>query len=499
VRRFRGTGEETLLQVDKILKKYLLPHALSTESTLDRAIRVVSGAAVVLLTLFLIAVLYTGAIRQLPIAGRLSSLEYRPLGEKLLIVAPHPDDEALPVAGLIQEALSEHRQVKVVVILSGESGRRVASEVLGKSNIGPVDYQLVGMRRLRESKRAMALLKLPPSDLIFLGYPDGALNSLWERNWDFGNPHRGFNGSCTSPYSVAYQRAAPYCGENVVRNLSEIIKKYRPSSIIYPNSGDYHHDHWAASAFMQYVLARTGYRAHEYTYIVHTRDFPWPEEYLPKATLDPPTNFDSSSTTWETQPLTLAEQQAKDAAISKYKIPSMVRETLLKSFARTNELLAITGVPRIKRPSTAPDPGAAKMPCIVDADPPGDSARYSPVNGGELESVSLCISGKTLWVGVGTVGKPSDGVTYRFHMRGLGGRSPVRADVVVRNGKASYARQALNSFVASPAPRAHMLVKRVWIEMPSSFLKGQKTMMLGIDSIVNNKPVDSAPWRSYAL
>ncbi len=41
-------------------------------------------------------------------------------GERLLVVAPHPDDETLGAGGLIQRVLENHGQVRVVLITAGD-------------------------------------------------------------------------------------------------------------------------------------------------------------------------------------------------------------------------------------------------------------------------------------------------------------------------------------------------------------------------------------------
>ena len=42
-----------------------------------------------------------------------------PIKERILIIAPHPDDEVLGCSGLIQRSLKEGKQVDVVILSGG--------------------------------------------------------------------------------------------------------------------------------------------------------------------------------------------------------------------------------------------------------------------------------------------------------------------------------------------------------------------------------------------
>lgn len=420
-------------------------------------------------------------------------------GGRLLIVAPHPDDEGIAAAGLIEQAHARYAQVKVVIIMSGDSGARVASMLLGRSDIRPSDYRAVGRARVDESREALGKLGVHPADIIFLGYPDGSLNSLWERDWDSDHLHLGLNGAYRSPYPFAFQPRVPYCGENVARNLATIIGVYQPTSIVYPDGADDHHDHWAASAFVQYAAALDGWNGKEYTYLVHKKGFPGVDARGPGGPLEPPVDLLTSRTNWDVVPLNRTQLRAKSAVVGTYKVPGIVKRSFLESFVRKNELLAIPWQQKVHRTAAGPDYAAPDMPFVLDADPLDDAVRPSAGSSGELGPVSAVISGKTLWVGVQTAGAPSDRLSYWFRMRALGGGDPVRADVEIRGGRARFRRLASNSFVPCGTGLVHMLGRRIWLEMPASFARGRSTLMLGIDSCAGGRRLDGTAWRRYAI
>lgn len=88
-----------------------------------------------------------------------SAIPYEPSrlrGERLLVLAPHPDDEVIACGGLISQHLAERRVVRVVIATDGgEAGDRESREA--------------------ESRRGLARLG-DGAELVFLGFPDRALS-----------------------------------------------------------------------------------------------------------------------------------------------------------------------------------------------------------------------------------------------------------------------------------------------------------------------------------
>ncbi|PKQ28671.1 MAG: hypothetical protein CVT63_01435 [Candidatus Anoxymicrobium japonicum] len=462
-------------------------------------IQAMLGTAIILLTLYMVVVQNLGNIKTPPVIKGLSQLRFSPIGERLLVIAPHPDDETLATGGLIQQALSEHRKVKVVIMTCGDGNAGIVRAYTKKNNVTPVDFRLVGKVRIRESKNALARLGLTEGDLTLLAYPDGGLNSLWDYNWDYDNLHRGLNGHDHAPYSFAYQKNAPYCGENVVKNLTSIINDYKPTGIVFPDTQDNHHDHWAANAFMQYVLTKTGYRANKYIYLVHKRDFPFPAGDEPSYPLDPPTAFARQMSDWESLRLSSDNERVKGEALAVYKIPALVKQRFIESFVRTNELVGKTVVRHVRRVNTPPKFDAPVMPYKTCIDPPSDRVRSSPGNSGDLDRVSFCISKNTAYAGVETAGNISDKIKYSFRMRIFGVSRVDQVDMEFTRGTVRCLRDTHNSLACGAGMRAHVLEKRIWIEFPSSIFNGKKALMYCVDSSMNRKLLDRVAWHTCQL
>ena len=87
-------------------------------------------------------------------------------GGGLVVVSPHPDDETLGCGGLIAEARSRNRQVKIVIVTDGTGSHRRS-----------VKYPPQRLRDLRQKESAAALghLDVPRQDIVFLDVGDGAV------------------------------------------------------------------------------------------------------------------------------------------------------------------------------------------------------------------------------------------------------------------------------------------------------------------------------------
>ena len=176
----------------------------------------------------------------------LPTTDVAPLGNRILIVSPHPDDEGLATAGLLQQAVKGHVDVRVVVVAAGETSARAVHSLSQTAPPSTEEFRKMGSARCQETRNALATLGVPANDVIFLTYADGSVNSMWDVNWDYSKLHTGCTGTDHSPYSFSYEKDAAYCGANLVKNLTSIVKDYKPTSIVYPDEYDQHHDHWGA-------------------------------------------------------------------------------------------------------------------------------------------------------------------------------------------------------------------------------------------------------------
>jgi LmbE family N-acetylglucosaminyl deacetylase len=128
------------------------------------------------------------------------SIPYEPAllrGERLLVLAPHPDDEVIGCGGLVALHLRERRAVRIVIATDGAEGGNAAL-------------------REEESRRGIAMLG--EAEVELLRFPDRAL------------------------------------GDDVRPRIREQLLAFRPDLILVPAPGEIHPDHAAlANAFIDTV------------------------------------------------------------------------------------------------------------------------------------------------------------------------------------------------------------------------------------------------------
>lgn len=158
--------------------------------------------------------------------------------KKILIVAPHQDDEALMCAGVIEHALTNGAEVKVCVVTNGDKkGRKI------------------GLVRIRETIKAMKYLGLSAKDLIFLGYGNTKKDSsaFMNRLYNAATDDTVIASNVgTQTYSVPeapeyhYQKYGAhgiYNRETFRQDLKSVIAEYHPDQIFVTSLYDSHPDH----------------------------------------------------------------------------------------------------------------------------------------------------------------------------------------------------------------------------------------------------------------
>ncbi|GEM90097.1 PIG-L deacetylase family protein [Oceanithermus desulfurans] len=272
-------------------------------------------------------------------------------GERVLVLAPHPDDEVLCCGGLLRRAQQAGAEVYIVWMTSGD-GFEMDELVLDHGRRPrPEGLRALGERRMQEARAAAAQLGVPQQNLFFLGYPDRGLRHLFLEN--FYVPYR-------SPYTrldaVAYpgtlNPGTPYTGEALERDLAAVFARVDPTRVYLPSPRDAHPDHQATSYFAQRVAGRSGRIGRLRYWIVHGGlEWPLPKGYHPGLALEPAPR--GRGLAWRRFPLTAAEVQTKHAATLAHKSQLDVLSRFMLAFVRTNELFS---------PTPFPEPGRYPVP-----------------------------------------------------------------------------------------------------------------------------------------
>lgn len=283
---------------------------------------------------------------------------------RLLVIAPHCDDEVLGSGGMIHDTIAAGGQVLVVLMTNGDGFTVATEEEFHRLFLTHEDYVNSGYTRQKETIQALQLLGLPEQQILFLGYPDRGLRAIWTDYWNKDQPYQSrFTGSDHSPYNNSYQQNAPYAGQAVLDNLEQIILAFQPNVIVAPHPADEHPDHaatWAfvAASFAELTSAGKIAGVHLYTYLVHRGDFPIPHGYKTNELLSPPKPlYQAQHGKWLTYPINTATEALKEQSIKEYvsqiKVPIM--SSLLHSFIRRNELFGAPYIPYAAQKSLESD------------------------------------------------------------------------------------------------------------------------------------------------
>src|SRR5216117_431991 len=98
--------------------------------------------------------------------------------DRILIVAPHIDDESIGAGGYAIDAMANGADVYVVFLTAGDCNRFSARLMNKTLTPVPASYLTVGKTRIGEAKNAMQLLGIPRDHYFFLGYPDRGLQAM---------------------------------------------------------------------------------------------------------------------------------------------------------------------------------------------------------------------------------------------------------------------------------------------------------------------------------
>ena len=270
--------------------------------------------------------------------------------DRILIVAPHPDDEALSAGGLIQQACAKGAAVHIVYLTNGDHNQIAFKLYDLRLHLRPRQYLAFGELRQREAIAATALLGLSREQLTFLGYPDYGTLRMWRDYWGECPPFRSdATQAAAVPYLDAFKYGQPYKPENVVADLRELFREFRPTKIIVTHPADTNPDHRAAANFVRLAVLQLGGQQTPpqiYYYIVHFGAWPRPYHYHPELSLEPPRQLLDDGN-WLSLPLTPEQTQKKYEAILQNRTQLTISEYALVSFARANEIFATVGVPAI--------------------------------------------------------------------------------------------------------------------------------------------------------
>jgi LmbE family N-acetylglucosaminyl deacetylase len=162
--------------------------------------------------------------------------------DRLLVFAPHPDDETIATGELIQLARAAGAAVRVVFATDGDNNPWPQRWCERRLHIGPVERERWGRRRRGEATAALARLGIASDAVRFLGWPDLGLTEKLERD------------------------------DAAVDALRDEIRASAPTHVAMPSLRDRHPDHGALRVMLELALAKACATCVRLSYVVHGRD-----------------------------------------------------------------------------------------------------------------------------------------------------------------------------------------------------------------------------------
>jgi VCBS repeat-containing protein len=204
---------------------------------------------------------------------------------RILVVVPHPDDEALMFSGVVYSALSRGEPVKIVMMTNG-------------------DLTGVSMGNTRQDETVLAMsgvLGMQESDIIFLGYPDAGLSPIYNNYILSSDVYTAANGQSTtyghrglgsSDYHYyKFGSHATYNKPNILNDLEIIINDFLPDHIFVTSQYDQHLDHSTGYSFVHDTLTAISQYNSNYKPIIHQTIIHGGDDTLWPLTMNPSMDF----------------------------------------------------------------------------------------------------------------------------------------------------------------------------------------------------------------
>ncbi len=159
---------------------------------------------------------------------------------RLLVVAPHPDDETIATGVLVQQVRAMGGEVHILLLTNGDNNPWPQRWLERRLLIGTAGRKRWGQRRYAEMLQALQSLQVPRQALQSMGWPDMGVTELLMRD-----------------------------GMQAAASIALAIDRFQPSLIALPSIEDRHPDHGAAHVLVQLALAGRAVAPRQLTYLVH--------------------------------------------------------------------------------------------------------------------------------------------------------------------------------------------------------------------------------------
>lgn len=428
----------------------------------------------------------------------LTDIEVPNKNDRVLIFAPHNDDEVLGAGELIKKSIKNGAKARVVFMTNGDGFKEAVEFDYFNLRPKPMDYIKFGYTRQKESIDALKLLGISEDNITFLGYPDGGLAYMWGINWDKNNPYVSKNTQISkSPYTNNYTKNAVYSGESVVEDITRILNEYKPTYIVFPHPNDRHPDHWATNAFIKYVLATIQYVPNkQLLYLVHRGDWPTPMKGEPNMYLVPPAKLIGIDTQWYSLSLNSDDEKEKEKAIHLYKTQIKALGPLLVAFERKNELFG--EYDNFKVPKFSRESGSITVDFNnkIITDPLQDAIKLEISKSEDISAIYMEKDKyKNLNVFMKMNGEVEDDIAYNFNFILFYGNYNKRLNLKALNNKVISEHVSGQSIMNTKGVEINIKGDVIHMIIPYSIVQDFKYIFVNGYTSIGDKMIDKTSWR----
>jgi len=416
--------------------------------------------------------------------------------DRILVLAPHPDDEVLGAGGVIQQAVAMKLPVKIVFLTYGDSNQWSFLLYRKHPVFFPGAVETMGLVRHDEAIDSSRILGVEAQDLIFLGYPDFGTLNIWYYHWNQRPAYRSIMTRVIAvPYKGAYHFGAPYMGEDIVGDLRSILRDYKPTKIFVSHPADHNGDHLAYYLYLRVALWDEGMEGVDlYPYLIHYLTWPKPKGFHPEKYLTPPDAL-ADDETWRQYHLSAVQLVNKKKALQAHKTQYISSPRYLLSFVKFNELFGDIPPLRLRlNENVSIISGQKKLLTTMELpEELNDRERLAFVG---VDWKSLRWDPENLIVTIGLSKPLAEDVEASIFFFGYSSKTPFgqMPKINVRLGVLSYSVYDQNKRLDQEVVQVSRTPNDITIKVPLKLLGYPQKILSSARTSLANFPLDNASW-----
>lgn len=423
--------------------------------------------------------------------------------DRLLVLAPHPDDEVLCCGGLLQEAVRRELPVRVVFLTYGDANEWSFLAYRKRPTVRARTALAMGALRRREALQAAERLGVAAEDLVFLGYPDHGSQQIFLRRWGEVRPYRArLTRARGVPYDTAVRPGAPHRGEEILADLVEQIRAFQPTRIFVSHPADHHPDHAALYLFTRAALWQLEEEIAPtvHPYLVHFPRWPRVRGFRPEVQLAPPERLHAAGR-WEVVPLPEVAVSRKRSALEAHATQYGYSGRRLLRLVRRNELFGDLRPLRLARPRAALELVDVEVHADEAMEPPPDLAPRLAPHFVDLERLRIERAKDSLLISARFAQTPAGDQRLILYAAGSRRDRPFAASpkLEVSVGAHELTARDRGRRLRGAAMRVERSAHVYRVEIPMKTLGRPERLLLGARIQTRGAPVDRVPWRVVEL